>query len=419
MVIYQQYLTATKDELRSLHIFWAGFIIYSLAFAFTASSEASHNLFQGVQAIGVVLMLATVFSIIQFKIKSSYLRIFYRLYYFWIFIMILEGAGLLSDYTFLKTFLFNPDVGMLYFAPLIMLFPVNITSLKKIFGVITLLAIFYLIFNAVFIKDLLQGDHASNRNKGMVENFSILSFSSGFILLTYSYHTKKRQLLALFVTVLTIFWGILHARRGLIFMYSSMIIVAYILYISHSKKKLLIIYLTLFISVLGAIYITGIYKPHESRVFGYLVDRGKEDTRTDVEVYFYDDMKTKDWIIGRGINGKYFCPGIEENQLTNYRYLIETGYLQTILKGGLISLVLFLMIAIPAIVKGIFYSKNILSKAAGCWILLSEINSYPTIVASFSMQYLLVWISIAICYSKEIRYMPEKTIKNYLSITKE
>ena len=118
-------------------------------------------------------------------------------------------------------------------------------------------------------------------------------------------------------------------------------------------------------------------------------------------------MKTKDWIIGRGSDGEYFCPDIEENQLTDYRNTIETGYLQTILKGGLISLILFLLIAIPAIIKGIFFSKNTLSKAAGIWILMNIINSYPTVVNGFDLPYLLVWISIGICYSQQIRNMPE------------
>ena len=79
-------------------------------------------------------------------------------------------------------------------------------------------------------------------------------------------------------------------------------------------------------------------------------------------------MKTPDWIAGRGITGQYFCPDIEEEQFNDYRSVIETGYLNIILKGGFVSLILLLLITIPAIIKGIFYSNNILSKAAGIWI---------------------------------------------------
>ena len=166
--------------------------------------------------------------------------------------------------------------------------------------------------------------------------------------------------------------------------------------------------------LLGAIYISGLYRPLNNKLFGFLLERGNVDTRTTVELYFHDDMKPEDWIMGRGIKGEYFAPDVEEDQPTNYRGSIETGYEQTVLKGGLISLGLFILIAIPAVIKGIFFSRNLLSKIAGTWIFLSLINSYPATVNAFTLQYLLVWVSIGICYSKEIGYMKESTIKDIL-----
>ena len=64
------------------------------------------------------------------------------------------------------------------------------------------------------------------------------------------------------------------------------------------------------------VYVNSIYRLDKS-IFGFAIDRGNEDTRTGVEEYFYNDMNTKDWILGRGINGEYYCPDIEENQITN------------------------------------------------------------------------------------------------------
>jgi hypothetical protein len=77
-------------------------------------------------------------------------------------------------------------------------------------------------------------------------------------------------------------------------------------------------------------------------------------------------MKTEDWVIGRGMLGQYYCPGVDEatfqNSYTDYRNMIETDYLNIILKGGLISLGLVLLITIPAAIKGIFYSKTYFQK---------------------------------------------------------
>ena len=95
--------------------------------------------------------------------------------------------------------------------------------------------------------------------------------------------------------------------------------------------------------------------------------------------------------------------------------MIETDYLNIILKGGIISLVLLFMIAIPAIIKGLFYSKNILSKAAAFWIILWFMELYPANVNSFSLNHILVWISIGICYSKEIRSHSDSYVSEALS----
>jgi len=113
--------------------------------------------------------------------------------------------------------------------------------------------------------------------------------------------------------------------------------------------------------------------------------------------------------VGKGIDGIYWSPtGATED---GYRAVVETDYLQIILKGGMVSLGLLLLILVPAIFLGLFYSKNMLSKAAAVWILLWMFALFPATVATFSLNFLLVWISVGICYSKEIRNMPEEKVK--------
>jgi len=117
-----------------------------------------------------------------------------------------------------------------------------------------------------------------------------------------------------------------------------------------------------------------------------------------------------DWVIGRGMRGEYYSPTMEDG---NFRGTIETDYLNMILKGGLINLVLLLMILVPAIFNGIFRSKNTLSKAAGLWIFIWLLNTYPSTVQVFSLYYMLVWICAGICYSTTIRNIPEKFLITY------
>jgi hypothetical protein len=84
--------------------------------------------------------------------------------------------------------------------------------------------------------------------------------------------------------------------------------------------------------------------------------------------------------------------------------------LQIILRGGVISLILILMIAIPAIFLSFLNSKNLLSKAAGIWILFWLLYLYPATMEAFSLFYLTFWISIGICYSKYTRNLSDKSL---------
>ena len=397
-----------KKNIIRLNSFWIGFIIYILCYTlyFTPSGT---NILHAIQIPAVILIVVSAISLFQFKIENKYLRGLFPLYICWSVLTIIRGFTTAS----FKEMLYDSRYGMLlYLTPLIILFPLNKIFYKKLISTIIVFGFFYILFDIFFIKVLLSSSQdTNNASQNVMELFSTLSIPSGFILLTHYYHSKKINLFALFVVIISFFLAIIRARRGLIFMYSSFLLCSYILDIFSSNKKFIVIYLAILISLVGALYVSNIYKIGKNSIFTFLLDRGDEDTRTGVELYFYDDMKTEDWIIGKGINAEYFCPDIEPGQTTNYRTVIETDYLQTILNGGIISLALLLLIVIPAIFLGLFYSTNILSKSAALWIFLWVLSLYPSRVTAFSLHYLTVWISIAICYSKSIRNMSETSMK--------
>ncbi|MGN6196966.1 MAG: hypothetical protein ACTHOB_18640 [Ginsengibacter sp.] len=404
-----------QKEIKFLNFFWLGFAVYSITAAFVTQSHIIILILQVFQMISLLSMFYGAIHLIKYKFDNDYLAIIFTFYLLWLLI-IFAGVYKFFNYSFFKSsFLGAPSGPLLYFAPLVLLFPRKLGYYKKLFDVIIIFGIFYVLFDFIFIKHLLSSDSSDKRNNAIVETLSDLSFPCGFILLTLYYHSTKKQLISMGVVLLALLFALIRARRGLIVMYSEILLFGYIIYFFTSRSKVLIIYLTIIVFIGGLTYYFHMYRPHESKVFGFLLERGDEDTRTGVELYFYDDMKTKDWIVGRGVKGEYFCPDIEEDQATNYRDTIETGYLQTILNGGLISLGLFLLIAIPAFIKGIFSSRNILSKAAGLWILMSIVNSYPATINVFTLNYLLVWISIGICYSKEIRYLSEPELRQFFN----
>lgn len=400
-------------ESRYLDFFWGGFILFTFSYTLGATGHVNFILFQVFQIIGLILIIFPLIFFINFKIEDKYLRTLFIIYCCWLLTLILRGVLYFSDYDYLKNFLLDPSYGgMLYCAPLLLVFPRKLAAYKKMFDVLFIFCVAYLIYDIFFLRDLLNSDWQSLQSQAVVELSSDISFPCGFLLLTYAYHTNFKKMAALAAIVLTLLFSIIRARRGLILMTSGIIIASYLLYYFTSKRKTLVIYVSILAIILSSIYVLAMYKPNKN-IFGGIMERGVEDTRTGVERYFYADMQLKDWIIGRGINGEYYCPGIEMDRATSNRSVIETGYLQTILKGGIISLGLFLLMAIPAIINGLFYSKNLLSKAAAIWIFLALMSMYPATVNTFTLRYLLVWISIGMCYSKKIRGLSDAVLKEY------
>jgi len=405
------FLNLSSKQLNPLNIFWFGFIIYTLGYVASKTGHVNLSICKLIEIIGLVLFLPTGIFLTKFRIKNGYLRIVFILYCLWLLSVI--SRGIHFDYVSLNLMLSDANYGIfIYFAPFLLLFPNDFSFYRKIFDVIIILGIFFLIYDIVFVRELLD---RSGETQDFIEHFSkSLSIPCAFILLTYKYHSNKRNLLALGIIVFSLLFSIYKGRRGL----SSIILVfsmaSYFLYLFNTRRKLLVIYLSFLFVILGVFYYSNLYHVKKNGLLGLIAERGNDDTRTIVELFFYGDMKNKDIIMGKGINGEYFCPDCEEDQVTNYRSYIETGYLQIILKGGIIMLGLYLLIAVPAVILGLLYSKNSLAKASGIWILISLISLYPATVNTFSLAFLLVWVSIGICYNKKLRNLSDNDIKKFL-----
>jgi hypothetical protein len=408
---YTNYLILNQNQLKALNYFWIGFIIYTIGFTLLVTSKINYNLCEGFEILGIVLFVPSSFVLLKFKFDNKYLKVVFILYMLWLCTVVARGFNLKSD--FIKIMLFHDYVGIFPFlAPLILLFPRNLTIYKKIFSVSIFLAVFCVLYYAAFIKELMNRDISSIISKGVMENSARhLALPITFLLLAYSYQSKKIKLFSLFVTMLTMFFTIIRARRGLLFSFVNPIVFGYIIFLTESKKKFSMIMIVLFSALIIALF--GLQFVNNSSLFNSFRSRVDEDTRTGVEKCYVKDMETVDWIVGRGINGSYYCPGIDPDDTTGYRTVIETDYLNIILKGGIISLSLLLFITVPAAIKGIFYSKNILSRAAGFWIFMWVLSLYPTTGVAFIFSYLLLWICVGICYNKNIRDIPENVMKLY------
>lgn len=400
----------TKDKAFPiwLNFFWFGLIIYIASYVISTTDEVNYVVCNIFQILGLLFLMPSAILLISLRIANNYFRIIFYIYFIWLIGVVLRGIEF--DYQTTKQLLFDPNSGIfLYLVPCVIFIPLTPSFLKRLFDVIVILSVIYLIYDLIFIRQLLY-PRENMRSQAMFEYFTQqLSLPGGFLLLTYIYHSKKRNLLILFIMVMTFLLAVIRARRGLILMSFSMLFFSYFIYQYVNKNKIINIIVSLFLVLIVTYGVLIIYSENRKDTFSLLTERIGQRTRTEVEQFFYRDLKTKDWIIGKGLNGEYFCPGVSEGigRISIFRKVIETGYLQVILNGGIISLGLLLLIAVPAMFKGIFFSENVLSKAAGIWIFLFLIYMYPGTITKFSVHYILVWISIGICYSENIRKIPE------------
>lgn len=405
-------LFVTSKELKAINLFWIGFILHSIGYTLTITYIINPIILQVFQLGAIFLFVVSTAKLIQLKFDNKYLQVLFILYMAWTATIILRGTQF-SFYD-IKVMLFLPYEGIFsYLAPLILLFPRNLLYYKKAFDAAIILAVLYVIHDAIVIGEIMS--RANENGKGMLEVFTkSLALPAGLVFMTYYYHPKQRKILAGSVLILASFLATYRARRSLLLMSINPLLFGYLLYLINSRKKFLIVFFSLFMVMFLALFAESFINTDNDRgLFASLMERGTADTRTNVELCMYNDMETLDWIVGKGMNGTYYCPNIEDNDSIDYRTGIESDYLNTILKGGIIYLGLCLLIMIPAVYKGLFQSRNLLSKAAAIWILLYLLYLYPAPVSKFNANYLFVWLSVGICYSKVIRQLPEQLVISY------
>ena len=402
-----------RTDLIFINLFWIGFLVYTFCFVLLTTKQVNYNVFQLLQGLSIILILGSSLVLIKFQFKNEYLKILFVLFVVWAFAIFLRGFSVEITKQVRDTILFNAWFGgFIYFVPWIMLFPKKLIFYKKLFIAINISGIFYVIITFLFVN-LLLVEGKDNLSQAVIEYFSkTLAISSFFILFTYRYHSTRFVSIAYFVIFITFIFGAYRARRGLLFMIVLGMLFIFIINFIKSDNKFKFVVISLAFLAFSVLITTGVIITFDLELFEMLEERGVKDTRYLVERYFFQDMKDWDWVIGRGMFGEYFCPtqGVPGD---TYRGTIETDYLNMILKGGAINIVLLFLILIPAIILGIFFSKNTLTLAFGFWILFWSLNTYPSTVQVFSLNYLLVWIGVGVCYSGFLRNLPDAILIKY------
>ena len=366
------------------------------------------DLLRDVNVISIMVARITwVLSIITFVFTFIYLlsdacekykafRIIFWLFLSYSIILIIRGF---SSPTIDITSTFREShVFWSYIIPLAVFFDKRLFSIILLFRIIYIFGIIFLVIAIVYpqaLFDLLISPRI----------ISVFAIGCGFLLMNARYFNNRRAFIAFIVLIIALLNYIYLARRSATFTVGSLIMASYFLNFGDKSKKIIFKLFPVIIVVTGTIFYldsssSALKKRMNERLF--------EDTRTELYDTFFL-QSDEFFFFGKGMNGTYYYPmdesvqedGVVFNDVV-YRNVIENGYLQLLLTGGVINIVLFLSVLLPGAIIGIFKSKNQFTKSCGLIVFLWLIDMFFYGMPGLSIHYLIVWISVGVCYTPDI-----------------
>jgi hypothetical protein len=309
----------------------------------------------------------------------------------------------------LNIHLANPSFLLCYLVPILILNKgkeLNFRLIEKFGYYICFISIF--ILPLLIIKGLSTSYFYNERTTGFLGVNILVVSNFFFFLLLFKYLPKKHTIIYFISWFLSSLTTIVFARRGGIVMNIVLISFVFLVYFMTRKgvgKMKVFIYMLVLVLSMFALYI------FKNSLFEYLSYRGFEDTRSGVNIAVLSQLDKTEQIFGKGVYGRYYFP-IEGDMFFNgWRYAVETGFLQMVLRGGYILAILYVLVLLIPAIKGLFLSRNIFCKAGGLYIIYGLISLYPHGIFELNFQFFIYWTLAVLCYSKKVRNLNDETIK--------
>lgn len=326
------------------------------------------------------------------------------------------GVSSISD---IAKYFTNAKNIMPYLLPFLAIYAFEKIDFKLFVKVCKWLAISFILYAIISYKELIMLNivglgHFTNTgiNEYTTELFEFFNLLTSLIaplvlFLMKDFISKKDWRYATLNIIVALLVAIIAGRRSSSFAYVLVFIASYFVVFRKSASA------TINIFVLAAIGITLIY---QMGLLDFFLSKIDNDSRSGVVENFYADMDEYTWIFGRGALGTYYDPSPLFEHINGNRSEIETGYLNMILKGGIIYLVLYLIVLLKAFYIGYFKTNNDFTKAFACICLITCIELIPYGIQSFNMKYVAIWLGVGICLNRRVRSMTNIEIKKAIGL---
>jgi hypothetical protein len=353
----------------------------------------SLNIFKGLHNLFYICLIIVIFSLI---IRSYFSE---QTIYPWVSFM---GA--------LNIHFANPNFILCYLIPILVLNRwegLNFRLIEKFGYFLSIISLF--VFPFLIVKGLSISFFNNERTTGFL-GINIFVVSNFFFFLLLFKYLPKKHIIVYFITwFLSFLTTIVFARRGGVALNLILISFVFIVYLM-SKKGIRKFKVVLYALILALLLL--VLSSLNNTFFDFLTYRGFEDTRSGVNQAVLSQLNQFEQIFGKGVYGRYYFPVEGDMFFNGWRYAVETGFYQMVLRGGYLFAFLYIFVLLIPAIKGIFSSNNIFCKASGLYIIYGLISLFPFGILELNFQFFIYWIIAVLCYSKKIRKMDDAKIKD-------
>ena len=305
-----------------------------------------------------------------------------------------------------KELLLSPYVGLSLFPVLFFIVGVNG---KYFFLVNKILSIYCIV---VFIFSLLLINYFE------LQFFLLMPLF--YLIITFPLQSPRNRIFTLIVSITVIITSFTN-RAGLLRISISYLIVVlyYIIIKMRISRKLINIFVFLILTIPFYFLYLGIKGQDvflmvlgENTQAASGQENFKADTRTFLYVDVFRDLKlNKAFIWGKGINAGYASDNFE----TFNRTMAEVGFLQILLKSGILGFLVYISLIISAIYKALNRSENSFIKYLGMMLAGYLVMFFIENVILFNLLNVIIWLVVGMCHSKELRNLNDNEIRELFS----
>jgi hypothetical protein len=357
-------------------------------------------------AVGMIFGAKSVFADRYFE--SRYFRFIFYTFLFYQLVLIIRGP--LPNYSLFKFYIQNDYLLWPSLIPLVVFFNKDDLTFFYFIKSFYFLAMAFLFFCAIDRSLLFQ--------RATSETFILpFAFTCGFLFLNAKYLPKKVTWVAFISLAIGLLSFVYLARRNAVLSFSLLLLVGIYFWLRNLNAFRFLRMIPVF-SFITIVVLVGLDKVPASLTEKF-TERLGEDTRSVVFDNYFKGME-EHMVFGKGVKGTYYSPidqqdtddGVSYSEISN-RDVIENGYLQMILTGGYVNVILFGLLMVPAVLLGIFKSKNQLTRVCGLVIVLWLIDMSVYGLPRLLLEYVLVWMCAAVCYKTSFRERSDEEIQSF------